>query len=280
MATSNSTPHQSGARCPKACVGNAETSYAGLCLFRSDGARGHVATSREATAGCGAARRRGQNQPNITGIPRTIASGRPQGRNIETMNADARHQRRQERPDRRTSGRYAVIGRGFEERRDQNLALVAWPGPRRSRRRPPIPTAARATSRPESPRSCTAAAATASSHSSESAAQGSSPATRLVAGWHDVHQRHDQGRGNHGGAGGRQPIERAPAALRQVGVDPARHAVQAEHVQREERDVEAHEQQPEAPFARAARSAAGRWLSETSSRSAPISGNTEPPMST
>ena len=48
---------------------------------------------------------------------------------------------------------------------------------------------------------------------------------------------------------GRDEVEVAPAHFRLVGVDPPRHALEAEDVHGEERDVEADEGEPEVPLA-------------------------------
>ena len=51
-----------------------------------------------------------------------------------------------------------------------------------------------------------------------------------------------------------EQVQRAPARLGRVGVDPPRHPPQAEQVHREERQVEPDEQQAEVPPAEPARS--------------------------
>ena len=59
-------------------------------------------------------------------------------------------------------------------------------------------------------------------------------------------------------ADGRDEVVDAPARAGVVGVDPPRHAQQPDDVHREERHVDADEQQPEVPACRAARRAACR----------------------
>ena len=63
----------------------------------------------------------------------------------------------------------------------------------------------------------------------------------------DVHEKHQDAGDHHQRAGAGDRVERSPAELRRIRVDAARHPAQPEDVHRKKHDVEADEQQPEAP---------------------------------
>ena len=96
-------------------------------------------------------------------------------------------------------------------------------------------------------------------HSSVPASHGlspaSSPADRLTIA---LYTKTATAMQHQHGAGARDADSACPTRSRRVGVDAARHALQPENVHREERQVEADEEQPEVASCRAARSSCGR----------------------